>query len=45
MTATKHFQWSEDRQPPTIQPFKSASGEARQYTVSPEQVRVGDWNL
>ncbi len=29
----------------TIQPYRSASGEARQYPITPDQVRAGDWNL
>ncbi len=29
----------------TIQPYRSASGEARHYTISPDQIRAGDWNL
>ncbi len=29
----------------TIQPYRSASGEARRYPVAPDQFRAGDWNL
>ncbi len=29
----------------TVQPFRTASEEARQYTLAPERVRGGDWNL
>lgn len=29
----------------TIQQYHSASGEARQYTIAPDQFRAGDWHL
>ncbi len=29
----------------TIQPYRSASGEARQYPIAPDQFRAGDWNI
>ena len=29
----------------TIQPYHSASGEARQYAIAPDRIRTGDWNL
>ncbi|MCE9608848.1 MAG: dienelactone hydrolase family protein [Chthoniobacter sp.] len=29
----------------SFQPYRSASGEVRQYIVAPERVRAGEWNL